>query len=51
MPLKTLSARRRLTSSNAGDQMVYQTEKTLSEVGDKLDAADKGERRSSSRTS
>ena len=26
---------------NAGDQMVYQTEKTLSEVGDKLDAADK----------
>ena len=28
---------------NAGDQMVYQTEKTLSEMGDKLDAADKGE--------
>ena len=28
---------------NAGDQMVYQTEKTLSEVGDKLDASDKGE--------
>ena len=26
---------------NAGDQMVYQTEKTLSEMGDKLDAADK----------
>ena len=28
---------------NAGDQMVYQTEKTLSEMGDKLDATDKGE--------
>ena len=28
---------------NAGDQMVYQTEKTLSEMGDKLDPADKGE--------
>ncbi|MDO4862288.1 MAG: molecular chaperone DnaK [Eubacteriales bacterium] len=28
---------------NAGDQMVYQTEKTLAEMGDKLDAADKGE--------
>jgi len=28
---------------NQGDQMVYQTEKTLSEMGDKLDAADKGE--------
>ncbi len=28
---------------NAGDQMVYQTEKTLSEMGDKIDAADKGE--------
>jgi len=28
---------------NAGDQMVYQTEKTLSEMGDKLDAADKSE--------
>ena len=28
---------------NAGDQMVYQTEKTLSEMGDTLDAADKGE--------
>ncbi len=28
---------------NAGDQMVYQTEKTLSEMGDKLDAADKDE--------
>ncbi len=26
---------------NAGDQMVYQTEKTLSEMGDKLDSADK----------
>ncbi len=28
---------------NAGDQMVYQTEKTLSEMGDKLDPADKSE--------
>ena len=28
---------------NAGDQMVYQTEKTLAEMGDKLDPADKGE--------
>ena len=28
---------------NAGDQMAYQTEKTLSEMGDKLDAADKAE--------
>ena len=28
---------------NQGDQMVYQTEKTLGEMGDKLDAADKGE--------
>ncbi|MBR5381319.1 MAG: Hsp70 family protein, partial [Oscillospiraceae bacterium] len=26
---------------NQADQMVYQTEKTLSEMGDKLDAADK----------
>ena len=28
---------------NQGDQMVYQTEKTLSEMGDKLDPADKSE--------
>ena len=28
---------------NQGDQMVYQTEKTLSESGDKLDPADKSE--------
>ena len=28
---------------NAGDQMVYQTEKTLSEMGDKLDANDKSQ--------
>ena len=28
---------------NAGDQMVYQTEKTLEEMGDKIDAADKSE--------
>lgn len=28
---------------NAGDQMVYQTEKILSETGDKIDAADKAE--------
>ncbi|MBQ9045164.1 MAG: molecular chaperone DnaK [Oscillospiraceae bacterium] len=28
---------------NQGDQMVYQTEKTLEELGDKVDAAQKGE--------
>ena len=28
---------------NQGDQMVYQTEKTLGEMGDKIDAADKAE--------
>ncbi len=28
---------------NQGDQMVYQTEKTLAEMGDKIDAADKSE--------
>ena len=28
---------------NAGDQMVYQTEKTIAEMGDKLDAGDKSE--------
>ncbi len=28
---------------NDGDQMVYQTEKTLSEMGDKIDASDKAE--------
>ncbi len=28
---------------NTGDQMVYQTEKTLEEMGDKIDAADKSE--------
>ena len=28
---------------NQGDQMVYQTEKTLNEMGDKLDVADKSE--------
>ena len=28
---------------NQGDQMVYKTEKTLNEMGDKLDAADKSE--------
>ena len=28
---------------NQGDQMVYQTEKTLSEMGDKLDSSDKAE--------
>jgi len=28
---------------NAGDQMVYQTEKTLQEMGDKIDAADKSD--------
>ncbi len=28
---------------NQGDQMVYQTEKTISEMGDKIDSADKSE--------
>ena len=28
---------------NQGDQMVYQTEKTLQELGDKVDAAEKSE--------
>ena len=28
---------------NAGDQMVYQTEKTLADMGDKISASDKGE--------
>jgi molecular chaperone DnaK len=28
---------------NSGDQMVYQTEKTLSEMGDKISAGDKSE--------
>ena len=28
---------------NQGDQMVYQTEKTMQELGDKLDAAEKAE--------
>ena len=28
---------------NQGDQMVYQTEKTLEELGDKVDAAEKSE--------
>jgi len=32
-----------IDTRNAGDQMVYQTEKTLSEMGDKLDAADRSE--------
>ncbi|MBR4056612.1 MAG: molecular chaperone DnaK [Oscillospiraceae bacterium] len=32
-----------IDTRNAGDQMVYQTEKILSETGDKLDPADKGE--------
>ena len=32
-----------MDTRNAGDQMVYQTEKTISEMGDKLDPADKGE--------
>ena len=36
---------------NAGDQMVYQTEKTLQEMGDRLDAADKAEVEASSRAS
>ncbi len=32
-----------IDTRNAGDQMVYQTEKTLEEMGDKLDASDKAE--------
>jgi molecular chaperone DnaK len=32
-----------IDTRNAGDQMVYQTEKTMSELGDKLEAADKAE--------
>jgi molecular chaperone DnaK len=32
-----------IDTRNQGDQMVYQTEKTLQEMGDKLDAADKSE--------
>jgi molecular chaperone DnaK len=32
-----------IDTRNAGDQMVYQTEKTLSEMGSKLDPADKSE--------
>ena len=32
-----------IDTRNQGDQMVYQTEKTLSEMGDKLDPADKSD--------
>ncbi len=32
-----------IDARNAGDQMAYQTEKTLEEMGDKLDPADKSE--------
>ena len=32
-----------IDTRNQGDQMVYQTEKTLNEMGDKLDPADKSE--------
>ena len=32
-----------IDTRNAGDQMVYQTENTLREMGDKLDSADKSE--------
>ena len=32
-----------IDTRNAGDQMAYQTEKTLEEMGDKLDPADKSE--------
>ena len=32
-----------IDTRNAGDQMVYQTENTLREMGDKLDPADKSE--------
>ena len=32
-----------IDTRNQGDQMVYQTEKTLQEMGDKLDPADRSE--------
>ncbi|NCC69548.1 MAG: molecular chaperone DnaK, partial [Clostridia bacterium] len=32
-----------IDTRNAGDQMVYQTEKTIQDMGDKLDPADKSE--------
>ena len=32
-----------IDTRNQGDQMVYQTERTLEELGDKVDAAEKGE--------
>ena len=35
--------REEVDTRNQGDQMVYQTEKTLNEMGDKLDPADKSE--------
>ncbi len=35
--------REEVDTRNAGDQMVYQTEKTLGEMGDKLDPADRSE--------
>ncbi len=35
--------REEVDTRNQGDQMVYQTEKTLSEMGDKLDPADRSE--------
>jgi molecular chaperone DnaK len=37
-----------IDTRNQGDQMVYQTEKTLQEMGDKLDPADKSEVEASS---
>ena len=37
-----------IDTRNAGDQMVYQTENTLREMGDKLDSADKSEVEASS---
>jgi len=36
-------AREAVDTRNAADQMVFQSEKTISELGDKLDAADKSE--------
>ena len=37
------SKKEEVDTRNQGDQMVYQTEKTLQEMGDKLDQADKSE--------
>ena len=41
MPPRTPRSRRRWEVRNQADQMVYQSEKTLSEVGDKLPESEK----------